>query len=122
VRTRPILLSAAAAFSFGCFGQDEVPAKQPTSPEQTTVGKLPRHVRLFLDITRGDQFPARPETVYGKVTGNALPNSPAPRCGHILVKPVTPETDPGLVIRPPSGSGSRMPIYKGLPPCPTGND
>jgi hypothetical protein len=44
----------------------------------------------------------------------------AAACAHIQVIPVDPEIDRGIVIGVPGGdqgSTSRMPVYKGLPPC-----
>jgi hypothetical protein len=41
-------------------------------------------------------------------------------CAHIQMIPVNPEIDRGIVIGAPGGdqgSTSRMPVYKGLPPC-----
>ncbi len=38
------------------------------------------------------------------------------RCGHILVVPVNPDVDPGIVVRLPSVS-PQMPMLPALPPC-----
>jgi len=122
VRTRPILLSAAAVFSSGCLGQDEVPAKVPILPQRIEVRKLPDHVKLFGGFVRGGQPVTARGTPSGRVVEMMAQIAPAPRCGHIRVIPVPPEADPGFVIKLPSKSASRMPVFKGLPPCSRDDD
>ncbi|MEK7754808.1 MAG: hypothetical protein AAB654_22985 [Acidobacteriota bacterium] len=122
VRTRPILLSAAAALSLGCFGQDELPAKEPVSPQRIEVRKLPDHVKLFEGIARGGQPVTARGAPSGRVVEMTAQIAPAPRCGHIRVLPVPPEADPGFIIQLPSKSASRMPVFKALPPCSRNDD
>ncbi len=44
----------------------------------------------------------------------------AGRCAHIRIIPVDPKIDPDMLIEVPKDGGatSRMPVIKGLPPCP----
>lgn len=122
MRARPILLSMAAALSFGCFGQDELPAKEPISPRQIEIRKLPDHVKLLEGFARGGQPVTARGTPSGRLVEVTAQLAPAPRCGHIRVIPVSPEADPGFVIQLPSKSASRMPVFKGLPPCSKNDD
>ena len=104
-----ILLFAGLAVCFTCSGQ------------QKLERKLPAHIRLSDGFALG----ARSHAVTGKKPGAvnwaALP-APGTSCAHIIVKPVTPEIDPKIIINMPEGHVSHMPIFKGLPACQSVHD
>jgi hypothetical protein len=101
-----IFALAGLAVSLTCSGQ------------QAPTGKLPPYIRLSDGFTQKAKSPVVPGTKLGKVAqvwkSAARPET---ACGHIVVKPVTPEIDPKMLVRMPEGQVSKMPTLKGLPAC-----
>ena len=122
MRTRSILLSAAAAFSIGCFGQDKPLVMEPLAPQPFRVGKLPGHIKLFQGFARNERPLSSHETRPFKVTGTRAEIYLVARCGHITVTPAPANVDPQIVLKVPETSRSNMPVFRGLPPCPANRD
>lgn len=89
------------------------PAQEPGDVERNSTNvmkRLPGYVRLL------------PRAVV-EPKGNAFrkdePEAPAGKsgCAHILLAPIPENIDPGIELKVESKS-SRMPKYRGLPPCP----
>jgi hypothetical protein len=103
-------LAAFLLLSFSCFGQ---------SPGR----KLPSHVRLMdgPSLSAPTKTPI-PVPIKTRARVNAYVADPSVadgRCAHILVKPVTPDLDPKVIIPVhPSEGQSAMPTFHGLPACP----
>jgi hypothetical protein len=109
VPSSSIRLSAGLVLCFSCFGQIELPMRQ-------WLG----HVQLIEGFKAPNPLLPRRKAAPPAVIISQSPQSvPVRRCGYIIVKAATPDLDPKIVNEVPEGFVSKMPVYKGLPPCPT---
>jgi hypothetical protein len=97
-----------------CLGQSGPAINPLVAPAPESPRVLPDHVKLV------DQYSTSRKAAAPLRGGwdNAVRIAGADRrCGHIVVFPVTPEIDPGMVLRLPRSSRDRMPTMKTMPPC-----
>ncbi len=105
-----LTLIAAAAVLTG-LAQD-TGAKAPAQIDPTRMKALENGLRGAKLGVFVQKRPGR-AVLYG-------PNAAGSRCAHIRIIPVDPKIDRGIQVQAPKDAGttSRMPIIKGLPPCP----
>jgi len=116
VRIQSAIAFAALASGLICSGQTKPPVSTPESP--STIGReLPGHIQLVEPFVRLNPPGATPKVGPNVVIVKRIPENEG--CAHIIVKRVTPEVDPKISRSSPKGVGSRMPVIKGLPPCPS---
>lgn len=116
MHTRLTLLCFSLTICAHGFGQAIV------SPDAAQPGfrpMLPKHVKLVEDFAQSvESKPALVNTPKYAGAPVLLADVPSVSCGHIGVVPVSPDLDPKVIVRVPEQSAARMPILKGLPPCP----
>ncbi len=111
--------SLLLALCLSCFGQSKPALSQLSSPKPVPIRFLPGYVKL-LDQLPSPGIAAQPLAQSldrnNWLLTRRIPEA-SPRCGHIIIVPVTPEADPGMVLSLPRSSRDRMPTMKAMPPC-----
>jgi hypothetical protein len=99
--------------------------KPAANPLGNTRFPAAKALAFQVEIQRPAAQSARPQAQPAGAPAGAKPSEtfnltivePATPCAHVRrVKP-SPATDPGMVVGPPKGFESKMPIAKGMPAC-----